>query len=190
MSHFRFSHTGSSDMNQCPCRTITEIKLLLLYKLSEEIRNNQKPSRKIPGLLNHLMSTHLCLCQDLILQNPQLPWLLLKLLSNAADAHITTKSKSFRFPHFQSCIVCYLAQDSSSELLIDPTQTLTFTLFGHKPDRGMNLQEKHKLNQFYFLPGDIVHGYHLFPPSGYTESHWEAGSYSSYSAPGRCSQPS
>lgn len=137
--HFRYELVPLLDYN---------LKHLLLYTLSEETRNNQKPSdysTKIPGLLNHLMSTHSCLCHDFILQNPQLPQLLLKLLSVAVDAHITSKSKAFSFSHFWSCGVCYLAQESFAELWIDPTQTLTFTLF-RQPGRGMNLQEKHKLN--------------------------------------------
>jgi len=92
------------------------------------------------------MSTHSCLCHDLILQSPQLPQLLLKLLSIAVDTHVALKSKPFSFSHSRSCVVCYLAQESFTELRIDPTQTLTFTLFGHKQGSRMNLQEKHKLN--------------------------------------------
>lgn len=133
--HFRYELVTLMDHN---------LKHLLLYTWSGEIRNNQKPSdysTKIPGWLNHPMSTHSCLCHDLILQNPQLPQLLLELLSIAADARIMLKRKAFSFSHFWSCVVCYLAQEPFAELWIDRTQTLTFTLFRHKPGRGMNTGE-------------------------------------------------
>lgn len=138
--HFRYELVTLLDHN---------LKHLLLYTWSEEIRNNQKPSdysTKIPGLLSHPMSTHSCLCHDLILQNPQLPQLLLELLSIAADARIMLwREKPLAFLTSEAALFVIWHRSLLQSCESIPLRRWP-SLCSDINQEGEWIQEKHKLN--------------------------------------------